>query len=169
MAEIQTVNPVLQNWPRILGMMIGLAASVALGVGVFFWASKHNYTALYSGMDARDASEVVTALQQAAIPYELDSATGIVKVEPGRVHEARLKLAEQGLPHGTGIGMEMLQQEQSFGTSQFIESARYHNAMEIELGRTIGTMRNVKSARVHLAIPKRSVFVRNQDKATASV
>jgi flagellar M-ring protein FliF len=169
MAEIQTVNPILQNWPRILGMMIGLAASVALGVGVFFWASKPNYTALYSGMDARDASEVVAALQQAAIPYELDSATGIVKVEPGRVHEARLKLAEQGLPHGTGIGMEMLQQEQSFGTSQFIESARYHNAMEIELGRTIGTMRNVKSARVHLAIPKRSVFVRNQDKATASV
>lgn len=169
MAEARTVNPIMQNWPKILGMMIGLAASVALGVGVFFWAAQPNYTALYSGMEARDASEVVTALQQAGIPYELDSATGIVKVEPGRVHEARLKLAEQGLPHGTGIGMEMLQQEQSFGTSQFIESARYHNAMEIELGRTIGTMRNVKSARVHLAIPKRSVFVRNQDKATASV
>lgn len=165
------MNPIMQNLPKIFGMMIGLAASIAIGVGVFFWATKPNYTALYSGMEARDASEVVTALQQAGIPYELDSATGIVNVEPGRVHEARLKLAEQGLPRGTGVGvgMEMLQQEQSFGTSQFIENARYHNAMEIELARTIGTMRNVKSARVHLAIPKRSVFVRNQEKATASV
>ena len=169
MAEVRTINPIMHNLPKIVGLMIGLAASVALGVGVFFWALQPNYTPLYSGMDARDASEVVAALQQAAIPYELDSATGIVKVEPGRVHEARLKLAEQGLPHGTGLGMEMLQQEQGFGTSQFMESARYHNAMEIELGRTISTMRNVKSARVHLAIPKRSVFVRNQDKATASV
>lgn len=162
-------NSLMQNLPKLLGMIIGLAASVAIGAGVLFWAAKPNYTALYSGMEARDAGEVVTALQQAGIPYELDSATGIVKVEPGRVHEARLKLAEQGLPHGTGMGMEMLQQDQSFGTSQFIESARYHNAMEIELARTISTMRNVKSARVHLAIPKRSVFVRNQDKATASV
>lgn len=167
----ENMNPLMQNLPKILGLMIGLAASIAIGVGVFFWAIKPNYTALYSGMEARDASEVVTALQQAGIPYELDSATGIVNVEPGRVHEARLKLAEQGLPRGTGVGtgMEMLQQEQSFGTSQFIENARYHNAMEIELARTIGTMRNVKSVRVHLAIPKRSVFVRNQDKATASV
>ena len=169
MAERQNVNPILQNWPKILGLIIGLAASVALGIGVFFWALQPNYSPLYSGMEARDAGEVVAALQQAAIPYELDSATGIVKVEPGRIHEARLKLAEQGLPHGTGLGMEMLQQEQGFGTSQFIESARYHNAMEIELGRTISTMRNVKSARVHLAIPRRSVFVRTQEKATASV
>ncbi|MDQ1362479.1 MAG: flagellar M-ring protein FliF, partial [Pseudomonadota bacterium] len=163
------MNPIMQNLPKILGLMIGLAASIAIGVGVFFWATKPNYTALYSGMESRDASEVVTALQQAGIPYELDSATGIVNVEPSRIHEARLKLAEQGLPRGTGAGMEMLQQEQSFGTSQFIENARYHNAMETELARTISTMRNVKSARVHLAIPKRSVFVRNQDKATASV
>jgi flagellar M-ring protein FliF len=169
MATVQVVNPLVQNMPKIIGLIIGLAASVALGIGVFYWALKPDFAPLYAGMDARDASEVVAALQSAAIPYELDSATGIVKVEPGRVHEARLKLAEQGLPHGTGLGMEMLQQEQSFGTSQFIETARYHNAMEIELGRTISSMRNVKSARVHLAIPKRSVFVRNQDKATASV
>lgn len=159
----------VQSWSKILGMIIGLAATVALGVGVLMWTMKPSYTALYSGMEGRDASEVVTALQGAGIPYELDSATGIVKVESGRVHEARLKLAEQGLPRGTGMGVEMLQQEQGFGTSQFIESARYHHAMETELSRTISTMRNVKSARVHLALPKRSVFVRDQDKATASV
>jgi flagellar M-ring protein FliF len=168
MADATTQYKV-QNWSKLLGMIIGLAASIALGVGIMFWMMKPSYSPLYSGMEARDAGEVVNALQGAGIPYELDSATGVVKVEPGRVHEARLKLAEQGLPRGTGVGVEMLQQEQGFGTSQFIETARYHHAMETELARTISTMRNVKSARVHLAIPKRSVFVRDQDKATASV
>ncbi|MFW2372974.1 MAG: flagellar basal-body MS-ring/collar protein FliF, partial [Gammaproteobacteria bacterium] len=101
--------------------------------------------------------------------YKLDQASGVVMVQAGRVHEARLKLAEQGLPKGTGMGIEMLQEEQSFGTSQFMESARYHHAMETELARTISTMRNVKSARVHLAIPKRSVFVRERTEPSASV
>ena len=154
---------------RQVGLLVGLAASIALGVWVALWATEPNYTALYSGLDARDAGEVVSALQAAAIPYKLDQASGAVMVEPGRVHEARLKLAEQGLPKGTGMGIEMLQEEQSFGTSQFVESARYHHAMETELARTISTMRNVKSARVHLAIPKRSVFVRERTEPSASI
>ena len=155
--------------PRLIGMLVGVAASLAIGVGVFFWGSEPNYTALYTGLEARDASEVVASLQSAAIPYKLDGATGSVMVAAGRVHEARLKLAAQGLPKGTGIGIEMLSEEQSFGTSQFVESARYHHAMETELARTISTMQNVKSARVHLAIPKRSVFVRERTSPTASV
>jgi len=155
--------------PRLIGMLVGVAASLAIGVGVFFWGSEPNYTALYTGLEARDASEVVASLQSAAIPYKLDGATGSVMVAAGRVHEARLKLAAQGLPKGTGIGIEMLSEEQSFGTSQFVESARYHHAMETELARTISTMQNVKSARVHLAIPKRSVFVRDRTNPTASV
>ena len=154
---------------RQVGLLVGLAASIALGVWVALWATEPNYTALYSGLDTRDAGEVVNALQAATIPYKLDQATGVVMVEAGRVHEARLKLAEQGLPKGTGMGIEMLQEEQSFGTSQFVESARYHHAMETELARTISTMRNVKSARVHLAIPKRSVFVRERTQPSASV
>ena len=155
--------------PRLIGMLVGVAVSIAIGVGVFFWGSEPNYTSLYTGLEARDASEVVASLQSAAIPFKLDGATGTVMVAAGRVHEARLKLAAQGLPKGTGIGIEMLQDEQSFGTSQFVESARYHHAMETELARTISTMQNVKSARVHLAIPKRSVFVRDRAKPTASV
>ena len=155
--------------PRIIGMLVGVAVSLAIGVGVLFWGSEPNYTSLYSGLEARDAGEVVSSLQAAAIPYKLDGATGSVMVAAGRVHEARLKLAAQGLPKGTGIGIEMLQDEQSFGTSQFVESARYHHAMETELARTISSMQNVKSARVHLAIPKRSVFVRDRTQPTASV
>jgi flagellar M-ring protein FliF len=155
--------------PRLVGMLVGVAVSVAIGVGVLFWGSQPNYTALYAGLEARDTSEVVASLQSEGIPYKLDRASGMIMVADGRVHEARLKLASQGLPKGTGVGVEMLQNEQSFGTSQFVEGARYHHAIETELARTISTMQNIKSVRVHLAIPKRSVFVRDRTLPTASV
>jgi flagellar M-ring protein FliF len=169
MAEAAAIRTPSIPIPRLIGMVVGVAVSIAIGYGVFMWAAKPSFSSLYTGLEARDASEVVAALQAAGIPYELDAAGGVVMVESGRVHEARLKLAAQGLPKGTGIGIEILQEEQSFGTSQFVESARYHHAMETELARTISTMRNVKSARVHLAIPKRSVFVRERTEPSASV
>lgn len=169
MADDNPRAPTLVPIPRMLGTILGIALSIAIAAGVYFWAAGPSYANLYSGLEPQDASEVVTALQAANIPYKVDSHTGMIMVESGRVHEARLKLASQGLPKGTAVGIEMLQQDQGFGTSQFIESARYHHAMETELARTISTMRNVKSARVHLAIPKKSVFVRDQEEPTASV
>jgi len=155
--------------PRFIGAILGIVVTVLVSVGIYTWGTNPSLSSLYTGLEPGDAAEVVAALQAAAIPYELNAASGSVMVESGRVHEARLNLAAQGLPKGTAIGVEMLQQEQSFGTSQFVESARYHHAMETELARTIGTMRNVKSARVHLAIPKHSVFVRKKQKPSASV
>jgi len=155
--------------PRFIGAILGIVVTVLVSIGIFTWGTTPSFSSLYTGLEPGDAAEVVAALQSAAIPYELNAASGSVMVESGRVHEARLNLAAQGLPKGTAIGVEMLQQEQSFGTSQFVESARYHHAMETELARTISTMRNVKSARVHLAIPKHSVFVRKKLKPSASV
>ncbi|MCW9047946.1 MAG: flagellar basal-body MS-ring/collar protein FliF [Gammaproteobacteria bacterium] len=155
--------------PRFIGAILGVVVTVLVSIGIYTWGTAPSFSSLYTGLEPGDAAEVVSALQSAAIPYELNAASGSVMVESGRVHEARLNLAAQGLPKGTAIGVEMLQQEQSFGTSQFVESARYHHAMETELARTISTMRNVKSARVHLAIPKHSVFVRKQQKPSASV
>ena len=169
MAEATATTTPHVPLPRFIGTVFALAISTAIAVGVFFWGTAPSYSSLYTGLEPGDASEVVTALQAAGIPYELDAASGSVMVESGRVHEARLKLASQGLPKGTSVGVEILQEEQSFGTSQFVESARYHHAMETELARTISTMRNVKSARVHLAIPKRSVFVRDREEPSASV
>jgi len=155
--------------PRFIGTVLGIVVTVLVSIGIYTWGTAPSFSILYNGLEPTDAAEVVAALQSANIPYELNAASGSVMVESGRVHEARLKLASQGLPRGTAIGIEMLQQEQSFGTSQFVESARYHHAMETELARTIGTMRNVKSVRVHLAIPKQSVFVRKRQKPSASV
>jgi len=155
--------------PRFIGALLGIVVTVLVSIGIYTWGTAPSFSSLYTGLEPGDAAEVVAALQSAAIPYELNAASGSVMVESGRVHEARLNLAAQGLPKGTAIGIEMLQQEQTFGTSQFVESARYHHAMETELARTISTMRNVKSARVHLAIPKHSVFVRKKIKPSASV
>ncbi len=170
MINAQTANG-FSGLPAIrqLGLMIGLAASVALGVAVVLWSQSPNYTLLYGNLDSQDSAMVLDALQKANIPFKVEDGTGAVMVLSGKVHEARMKLSAQGLPKGLGVGFEMLEKEQQMGTSQYIQQARYQRALEIELARSIGTMRNVKSARVHLAIPKRTAFIRKQTEASASV
>ena len=108
-------------------------------------------------------------MQKSGIKFEVDQSNGAVMVPGSDLHTARMQLAKEGLPEGNAMGFEMLQKEQGFGTSQFIETARFQRALEGELSRTIATLRNVVSARVHLAIPKRSVFLRDRAEPTASV
>ncbi len=154
---------------RQLGLMIGLAASVAVGVAAVLWSQTPNYSLLYGNLGEQDVSEIVQALQQADIPYKLSRDASTVLVPEGRVHDARLKLASQGLPKGFGVGFELLDSQQTFGVSQFMENARYQRALEGELARTISSLQKVRSARVHLAIPKQSAFVRSRKKPSASV
>lgn len=154
---------------RQFGLMIGLAASVAIGVALAMWSHQPSYSLLYGGLSDKDSSQVIDALQKANIPYQLEAGSGAVLVPGTQVHEARLKLASQGLPKGSGEGFELLEKEQSFGTSQFMENARYQHALEGELARTIASMGNVQDARIHLALPKQSVFVRDRQKPSASV
>ncbi len=158
-------NPVV----RQLGVMVGIAASVALGIAVVLWSQTPNYSLLYGNLAQKDASEVVAALEQSGIPYKVNQSTGAVMVDSGKVQEARMKLAGQGLPHSDSLGFEILQQETGFGTSRALEAARFHRALEGELARTIGTLSNIESARVHLATPKKSVFVRKNNNPSASV
>ena len=158
-------NPVV----RQLGVMVGIAASVALGIAIVLWSQTPNYSVLFANLAQKDAAEVVAALEQNGIPYKVDQASGAVMVASGQVHEARMKLAGQGLPQSDSLGFEILQQETGFGTSRALEAARFHRALEGELARTIGTLANIESARVHLATPKKSVFVRKQNNPSASV
>jgi len=154
---------------RQLGLMIGLAASVALGFAVILWSQAPSYTLLYGNLSGNDSSQVLDVLQKANIPYQMEEQSGAIMVASEKIHDARLKLAAEGLPKGNGVGFELFDKEQELGTSKFIEQARYQHAVEIELARSITTMRGVKNARIHLAIPKRSVFVRKKEKPTASV
>jgi len=158
-------NPVV----RQLGVMIGIAASVALGVAVVLWSQTPNYGLLYGNLGQQDAADIATALQQAEIDFKIDESTGAVMVVSGKMQEARMMLAGQGLPHSDSLGFELLQQETGFGTSRALEAARFHRALEGELARTISTLNNIESARVHLAIPKQSVFLRDHKKPSASV
>jgi flagellar M-ring protein FliF len=154
---------------RQLGVMFGLAAAVALGIAVVFWGREPTYGVLYSGLGGQDAGAVVEQLRKDNVTFRLDQATGAIMVPAEKVHELRLQLASAGLPQSAGIGFNVLERKQEFGTSQFMENARYQRALEEELARTVAAVSNVESARVHLALPKQSVFVRKRQEPSASV
>ena len=157
------------NLLRQAGLMVGLAASVAIGFAVVLWSQGEDYRPLYGSLNNLDAANVVQVLDQNLIKYKLDINTGAVLVAADDVHMARLRLAELGIPGKDNTGFELLDQEQPLGTSQFMENTRYHRGLEGELARTITSITSIRKARVHLAIPKRSVFVRDVRKPTASV
>ncbi len=154
---------------RHFGRLIGLALAVAIGTVVVLWSSEPNYAPLYTNVSGNDASEIANILNANDIAYKIDGDTGTIMVAQSKAAEARLKLAAQGLPQGSTKGMEILQDEQGLGTSQFIEKARYNHALEAELARSVESIRSVEKARVHLALPKQSIFIRNRTKPSASV
>jgi flagellar M-ring protein FliF len=150
-------------------LLIGVAASVAAGFAVVLWSQTPDYAQLYGNLEARDAAEVAEALRTADIPYTLNTDAGSISVPATKLHDARLQLASQGLPQGASSGMELMNGQSSFGVSQFMESARYQHALETELARTISHLGGVREARVHLAVPRQSTFIRDQRQASASV
>ncbi len=154
---------------RQLVVMIGIAASVALGVYVVMWARTPSYAMLYSDLSERDLSQVVDALKSAQVPYQVQSGAGSILVDAGKLDEARMTLAAAGLPKGGARGFELLEDKPAFGTSQFLERARYQHAIEGELARSIARIDNVRGARVHLALPQETVFARQRREPSASV
>lgn len=154
---------------RQLLVLIGLAASISMGVTAAFWMQDPGYTVLFGNLSDKESSAVINVLSSSSIPYQLDDKTGAVKVPTEKVHQARLKLAEQGLPKSSGFGLEIMEGGNGFSTSQFMEGARYHHALETELARTIGSLQPVQSARVHLAVPKSTVFLGKKQQPSASV
>jgi flagellar M-ring protein FliF len=147
----------------------GIALAISLVVAVGLWLRHADYAVLFSGMPDKNIAEVVEALDKLNIGYRIDSTTGAVMVPSAQVHEVRLRLAGQDLPRESGGGFELMEQERGFGSSQLVETARYQRALEGEIARSIVTLDSVKSARVHLAFPKETVFVRERKKPSASV
>lgn len=154
---------------RQLGLMVGLAASIAIGFAVVLWSQKPDYRVLFSNLNFSDANEVIEQLRLYNMPYKFDADGRAILVPQEHVHQARLKLAAEGFTADKTVGFELLEQEQGLGTSQFMENARFRRGLEGELARTISSLLAVRSARVHLALPKESVFVRDQRKPRASV
>ena len=159
--------------PRIsmhhIKALFGLAAALSLGVGIIFWSMRPNYVPVFSRQTDMDAVEITEVLRGENIAFQIDSSSGLVLVPEKEMSRARLALTASGMPYSASSGYESLRKEQPIGTSQFMETARYHHSLETELARTISAMGSIESARVHLALPKQSVFVRKQAQPSASV
>lgn len=155
---------------RQIGLLVGLAASVAIGFAVVLWSQQPDYRPLYGSLDGMDASQVMETLSAADIKYTVEPNSGALLVKADDLARARMRLAAAGVaPKDNSVGFEILDQEQGLGTSQFMEATRYRRGLEGELARTVASLNNIKAARVHLAIPKSSVFVRDERKPSASV
>jgi flagellar M-ring protein FliF len=151
-----------------VGLLAGVAAAVAAAVWLVLWSQGQNYTVLYGQLSERESGQVMDALTAAGIEFKLNPS-GAVSVPESKVQEARIRLASQGLPQSDSMGIEMIQKESALGSSSMMETARYQSVLETELARTIIKVQGVQSARVHLALPKPTVFLRDARKATASV
>lgn len=154
---------------RQLGLMTGLAASVAIGFAVVLWSRGESYQPLYTDMNGYDMGALVEVLETRNLDFRIEPSSGVILVPTDQVSELRLQVAAAGISRDSGYGYESLDAEQGLGTSQFMEANRYKRSQEGELQRTIMGFRNVQSARVHLATPERSVFVRSSRNPTASV
>jgi flagellar M-ring protein FliF len=153
---------------RNLAIGIGIAVVLAVMGAVWMWTQKQDDVVLFSNVSDRDGGAIIASLQALNIPYKYSAGGGAILVPANQVHDARLKLAAQGLPKGGNVGFELME-NQKLGVSQFLEQVNFQRALEGELARTIGAVGAVESVRVHLALPKPSVFVRDQQKPTASV
>jgi len=149
-------------------LIVAGAAAIAIVVAMVLWTKQPDYRTLFSNLSDQDGGAIVTQLTQMNVPYRFSDNGGALEVPADKVHELRLRLAQQGLPKGGAVGFELLDQEK-FGISQFSEQVNYQRALEGELARTIETLGPLKSARVHLAMPKPTLFVREQKAPSASV
>ncbi|MCB5189262.1 flagellar M-ring protein FliF [Methylobacillus arboreus] len=151
-----------------LMLALGAAAVIALMVVFWLWSQKPEYRVLFSSYSDKDGGAIVAALEQMNIPYKIAEGGSAILVPSNNVHDIRLRLASQGLPKGGNIGFELLE-NQKFGVSQFVEQVNFQRGLEGELERTIQSIGAVQAARIHLAMPKPTVFTRDQQKPTASV
>lgn len=155
---------------RQLALLVGFAASIALGFAVVLWAQGDEYRPLLSSMNQADSAAVISVLEQNKIKYKVDPNSGVLLVPTSEIYEARLKIAgSDAITQPNTVGYELLDKKQELGTSQFMERSRYNQAVQGELARTIASLDSVERARVHLAIPTQSVLIRDRRKPSASV
>lgn len=153
---------------RKLFLLVSLAAVIALFVALLLWSRGPDYRVLFSNLSERDGGDVIAALQQMNVPYKMAEGGGAILVPANQVYDLRFKLASQGLPKGGAVGFELMDNAK-LGMTQFQEHVAYQRALEGELARSVQSLSPVQGARVHLAIPKPSVFVRDKQHPSASV
>jgi flagellar M-ring protein FliF len=154
---------------RQLVLLVAVAAAVALGVAVVLWSRGPNYGLLYAGLEQKDASAITQELQATNTPYQLSNDGSSIMAPAADLAALRLKLASKGLPQGSAASSALPATDSPFGMSDLAERTRYQQLLETDLGATIGGLQSVRAARVHLALPKPSAFIRDNRAASASV
>jgi flagellar M-ring protein FliF len=168
------IHPVVAGFNKLsivrqAAMLGGFALVIALTIAIFIWSKDPNFKPLINRMQDYNAQEIIEVLQREGIDFQIDPSSQVLLVRADALHDARLKLAAASLIDDKTVGLELLDNESNLGTSHFIETARYRRGLEGELARTIASIQAVRNARVHLAIPKQSVFVRDHRQPRASV
>jgi len=154
---------------RQMALMVVMALSVAIGVSVALWAEGPTYKVL-GEVGQKDATQVIDILTKAQIEHTVDAMTGQISVASDEEARARRLLAAEGLPKKSGLsGYELLDSPIEFGTTRFAEKSRHRRALEGELARTIMSFRDIDDARVHLAFPRQSVFIRKRKQPSAAI
>ncbi|BCB96474.1 flagellar M-ring protein [Dissulfurispira thermophila] len=158
----------IKSWPlkRKIALVSAIFLSFALMVGIVLWTERVDYQVLYSNLSQEDAGQVIAKLKEMKIPYKVEG--NVIYVPSNRVYELRLELAAQGIPSGGGVGFEIFDKTQ-IGVTEFVQRLNYIRAIQGELTRTIRQLAEVDQARVHIAIPEKTIFTEKEDKPTASV
>lgn len=158
----------IKAWPlkRKLSLVFVILLSFALMAGIMLWTERVDYQVLYSNLSQEDAGQVITKLKEMKVPYKVEG--NVIYVPSNRVYELRLELAAQGIPTGGGVGFEIFDKTQ-IGVTEFVQRLNYVRAIQGELTRTIRQLSEVEQARVHIAIPEKTIFIEKKDKPTASV
>lgn len=154
---------------RQLVLLVAVAAAVALGVAVVLWSRGPNYGLLYAGLDQKDAAAITQELQANGTAYKLGNDGSSIMVPAADLGALRLQLASKGLPQGSVALDAQSANDSPFGMSDLAERTRYQQMLENDLGATIASLQSVRAARVHLALPKPSAFIRDNHEASASV
>ena len=157
----------LRSQPRLPLLLAG-AAALAVVVAMLLWAREPEYRVLYANLGEADGGRIIGELEKRMVPYRFSEGGQALLVPADQMHTLRLQLAEQGLPQGGNVGFELLD-KQAFGVSQFAVQINFQRGLEGELARSIESLGPVAKARVHLALAKQSVFVRDREPARASV
>ncbi|MHB8828503.1 MAG: flagellar basal-body MS-ring/collar protein FliF [Syntrophales bacterium] len=135
---------------------------------IVYYSGQVDYRVLFSNLSNEDAGSIVSKLQEKKVPYRIAPGGDAISVPAEKVAELRLEMATAGLPQGGGVGFEIFDQK-SFGSSEFEQQINYRRALQGELTRTINSLEEIQQSRVHLALPRDSLFIEQQKKATASV
>ncbi|MDD5434187.1 MAG: flagellar basal-body MS-ring/collar protein FliF [Nitrospira sp.] len=165
-SDIQNKLAGISTGKKIIAVA-GIAAAIAVITVIVMWANRPVFQVLFSNLSPEDAGAITEKLKELKVPYEVGDS-GSVMVPEDKVHEIRMTLASQGLPSGGGVGFEIFDKT-TIGMTDFIQKINYRRALQGELSRTIGQLSEVEQARVHLAVPEKTLFSDKKEHTSASV